>query len=124
MNLMIPKINFRMNIYNFDSELNDVDYNIEILKDSSVIDRLFFIVGHSGMGDNCYFNDIKKLEIGDYVYLDVGDEVLIYKIIDRYYIVKNGYMDFGIDKCNRLYLITCDIGNDDKQLVLKGILIN
>ena len=77
MDLMIPKINFRMNIYNFDSKLNDVDYNIEILKDSSVIDKLFFIVGHSGMGDNCYFNDIKKLEIGDYVYLDVDHEVCI-----------------------------------------------
>ena len=124
MNLMIPKINFRMNIYNFDSKLNDVDYNIEILKDSSVIDKLFFIVGHSGMGDNCYFNDIKKLEIGDYVYLDVDHEVLIYKIIDRYYIVKNGYMNLGFDKYNRLYLITCDISDGNRQLVLKGILIN
>ena len=107
-----------------DSELNNVDYNVELLNESSYEDKLFYIVGHSGNGDNCYFNKIKNLKIGEYVYIIINNEKLIYRIDNIYYIVKDGYMEIFNDEVNLVYLITCDIYNNNRQLVIKGVLVN
>jgi len=124
MKLIIPKINFDMNLYKVNSKLNDVNYNIEILNDSDLSSNLFFIAGHSGDGDNCYFNRIKELAVGEYVYVVVEDRILVYVIISRYFINKDGYMKVDGVKNNTLFLITCDVFNNNRQLVLKGKLIN
>ena len=122
--LVIPSIDFEMNLYGVDSELNNVDYNIEVLKESNYEDKLFNIAGHSGNGDNCYFNKIKDLELGEYIYIVINDERLIYMVEDIYYIVKDGYMDIFDDEVNIIYLITCDVYNNNRQLVIKGVLVN
>lgn len=124
MKLVIPKIDFDMNIYNINSELNNVDYNIEILGSSDFENNLFYIVGHSGNGNNCYFNDLKELQIKDNVYIFINNKVIVYEIINKYFIVKNGYMEIDNNKSGYIYLITCDIFNNDKQLVLEGMMIN
>lgn len=122
-NLIIPSIRFNMGIYEMDSELNNVDYNIEILSSSNLENNLFFIAGHSGRGDNCYFNKIKELSYGEYIYLWNDNEVLIFKVVDKYFIVKDGDMLVKDDR-DVLYLITCDIYNSNRQLIIKGFLVN
>ena len=122
--LVIPSIRFNMDIYDMDSRLNDVDYNIEILDSSNLESNLFFIAGHSGGGDNCYFNRVKELKSGDYVYLKNSSEMLVFEIVDRYFIVKNGNMMIDEEECNVLYLVTCDMYNGNKQFIMKGILVN
>lgn len=122
--LIISSIDFEMNLYDIDSELNNVDYNVEMLKESNYDEKLFYIAGHSGNGDNCYFNKIKELEIGEYIYIVINDKILIYRVDDIYYIVKDGYMEIFDDEVNVIYLITCDIYNNNRQLVIKGVLVN
>ena len=122
--LVISSIDFEMNLYDIDSELNNVDYNVEVLKESNYDDKLFYIAGHSGNGDNCYFNKIKELEIGEYIYVVINNKRLIYRVDDIYYIVKDGYMEIFNSEVNMIYLITCDVYNNNRQLVIKGVLVN
>ena len=113
-----------MNLYDLNSGLNDVDSNVEILDDSIIEKNLFFIVGHSGTGDKCFFNRVRELLIGDYVYIVKGDVVLIYKVLNSYFIPKDGYMKSDGCSSNFLYLVTCDIYNNNRQLIVEGILVN
>jgi LPXTG-site transpeptidase (sortase) family protein len=113
-----------MKVYNLDNDLNNVDYNIELLEYSNLENNLYFIAGHSGGGDNCYFNNIKNLGIGEYVYLVNKDSLLVYRIISKYYIFKSGYMEVNDNSKKEVYLITCDVNNNNRQLILKGILVN
>ena len=123
-NLVIPKIDLDKKIYNVDSELNDVDYNIEILGSSDISRKLFFLAGHSGSSNNCYFNRVRELEIGDYIYIMYGNDSLIYRVIDSYFIVKNGYMEISNDLKGEVFLITCDVNDNNKQFIVRGELIN
>ena len=102
--------------------LNCVDYNIELLDESKIDDNVYFLAGHSGNGDNCYFNRIKELEIGDVIYIYIDDKELVYEVEQIYFIRKNGYMEVDDINKNVLYLITCSGYN--RQLIVKGVLIN
>lgn len=120
--LNIPKISFEMGIYDVENKLNDVDYNVEILENSDIDRNVYFFAGHAGNGDNCYFNRVKELDVGDSIYVKIDSEVLIYEVVDVYNIVKNGYMEVDGYLENVLYLITCSGYN--RQLIVKGVLIN
>ena len=122
--LVISSIDFEMRLYDLDSELNNVDYNVEALRASNYEDRLFYIVGHSGNGDNCYFNKVRDLRLGEYIYIIINEDKFIYRVEDIYYIVKDGYMEIFGEEVNSIYLITCDIYNNYRQLVIKGVLVN
>lgn len=120
--LVIPDIDFDMVIYDIDSLYNDVDSGIEMLDSSDKSKRIYFFAGHSGNGDNCYFNRVKELKYGDVVYLYMDGIVFSYKIVEFYNIVKKGYMEVDYELCDVLYLITCN--NYNGQLIVKGVLIN
>ena len=116
--LSIPKINLIHGIYSIHHIYNQVDYNIELLSDSSLYRRLFFLAGHSGNGENCFFNHLIDLEYGDKIYLDFYDNILVYEVIDIYYIIKDGTMDVDMS-FDTLYLITCSLIYPDRQLIVK-----
>ena len=115
--LNIPKIHLSRNIYSLDSFYNNVDYNIELLDDSSVLRRLFFLAGHSGNGDYCFFNHLVDLSLGDRVFVSFEDVFYEYVVTDIYYIDKSGFMDVSCDR-DCLYLITCSLVYSGKQLIV------
>ena len=120
--LVIPKIGVDKFIYDMDSEFNNVDYNIELLDSSAINNNVYYFASHSGNGDNCYFNRVKELEKEDVIYVFIGDRKLIYEVVLRYFVVKNGYMEVDEDIDNVLFLITCSGHN--RQLIVKAELIN
>ena len=120
--LVIPKISFEKEIYEIASELNNVDYNVEILKTSEIDKNVYFFASHSGRGDNCYFNRVKELYVGDNIYVNIGSNLLVYEVVSIYNIVKSGYMEVDNNLENVLFLITCS--NYNRQLIVKGVLIN
>ena len=122
LNLSVPSIDFEMNIFDFDNELNNVDYHVEILKSSDIDNNVFIFAGHSGRGDNCYFNRLKEMNMGDNIYIIMNDNVLVYEVTHIYKIVKNGYMEVDDYLENVLFLVTCI--DYDRQLIVKGVLIN
>lgn len=109
--LDIPKINFKGNIYNVHSELNDIDKNIIIMKDSDMPDEknsILIIGGHSGYGKYAYFDNLKELKKDDNVSLTYKNKKYNYKIINHYLDSKDGCISVNNYKDkNILILYTC-----------------
>lgn len=122
--IYIPSINLKKNIYNINSSKNNIEYNVEVLKESIFPDNpnsIVFLAAHSGTGDNAFFNDLKNLKMNDEIILSYNNSIYKYSVIDKKEISKNGYI-YG----NRIYddeivLTTCS-DTKGKQLIINGIL--
>jgi len=122
--LEIPKINLKQAIYTMDSENNNVDKNVEILKESKMPDiegSNLYLVGHSGNRKEAYFNDLDKLEINNEIYFYYYNKKYTYKVRDIYTEVKNGSIRVIKDNIQKIVLSTCS-KNKGEQLVVIGTL--
>lgn len=109
--LNIPKINFTKGFYSKKSKENDIDKNILVVKESSYpdIDKGNLIMaGHSGNSWKAFFNDLYKLNKGDYAYVTYKNKKYAYKIVNIYKQDKVGtiaiYRDYNK---TTLTLVTC-----------------
>ena len=121
--LVIPSIKLKQVVYSIDSWRNDVDFHVEVLKDSKFDQNVYFLAAHSGDGNASYFNELSLLEIGDLIYLKTRKEKLVYVIDQSYFIYKNGYLLVEEDLVDVIFLITCSLEYPDKQLIIKGYLL-
>lgn len=125
--ISIPSINLEKVLYDIDSKLNNVNYNIEILKESIMPNKEhshLFLASHSGNNYNAYFNDLPKLEIGDDIYIFYDGIKYTYEINKIFEVDKDGKIEInGISNIKMLTLITCHIGTN-KQIVVNSYLIN
>ena len=122
----IPKINLKKGFFNINSIYNNVNYGIEIIKDSIMPNESnsnLILASHSGNSRASYFNNINKLALNDHIYIYYDNIKYTYKIINIYSIEKNGYLNINNDKNNTLTLITCK-KRTNKQLIIIGILID
>ncbi len=119
--LKIPKINLERGLVNRNSYLNNVNYNVEILKDSSMPDEIngnVILAAHSGNARVSYFRNLDKLSIGDKVSLDYKGITYNYKVVNIYDIEKTGTALIKRNyKTSTLTLITCR-HNTNKQIVV------
>ena len=91
--LDIPKINFYRGFYSKTSSLNNVQFNLFVLKESDypdVVNGNLIIAGHSGNYNNSYFNDLYKLGIDDTVTVHYQGKDYTYKITKIYNEKKTG----------------------------------
>lgn len=123
----IPKINLRKGLYNVNSSNNNVNRNIEILKESNMPDYQngnFILASHSGYGSIAYFRNLNKLSINDEVYIYYSGKKYIYKVSDVYEIEKTGKTSIKRDRNkSTLTMFTCK-GNTNKQIVVISYLVN
>ncbi|MBQ8681891.1 MAG: sortase [Bacilli bacterium] len=123
--IYIPRINLRKFVYTMDSDLNNVDYNVEILDSSNLERKVIFLASHSGGGKASYFDNLVYLEKGDIIRLKGIDFRYVFVVEEEFYIQKNGYFDnFFENEENVLYMITCSLKYIDKQLIVKARLIS
>ncbi len=119
--LKIPKINLEKGLVDINSKYNNVKYNIEIIKGSSMpnIDKgNLILASHSGNSKISYFKNLNKLKINDDVIIKYQGNDYIYKVKNIYEIEKTGKA--SILKNNEkktLTLITCK-HNTNKQIVI------
>lgn len=119
--IYIPKINLKRPVYNIGSNLNNVDYNVQILDGSDISNNLLFLAAHSGGGVASYFDRLVELEIGDIILIDSKDNQRHFVVEELFYIPKSGYLEYSSsDVCNILYLITCSLEYSNRQLVVKA----
>lgn len=125
-NISIPSINLERVIYDIDSSLNDVNYNIEILKGSTMPNEIsshLFLASHSGSNYNAYFNNLSKLKIKDKIYIFYKGIKYTYEVNKIFEVDKDGKIEInGISNIKMLTLITCHIGTD-KQIVVNSYLV-
>ena len=118
--LEIPKIGLRKGLFDKNSSNNNVDKNIQILKESNMPDEIngnFILAGHSGDGRIAYFKNLNKLEIGDIAYVYYNGGRYCYKLVNFYEIDKTGKANI-IRNLNKttMTLVTCK-HNTEKQII-------
>ncbi|MBR3162284.1 MAG: sortase [Bacilli bacterium] len=122
--IVIPKINLEKNIYPINSSLNNLGKNIKILPYSDISTNSFILASHSGNNSNAYFNNITLLNNSDLIYIYLKDNIYTYKVINKHYINKTGYLEITESRINKLILVTCSRTHKDKQLIIISKLVN
>ena len=116
----IPKISLKKGLVDKNDRLNDVDRNIEILKESDMPTTKngnFILASHSGNSSISYFKNLYKLNINDIVYVYYNNKTYTYKVVNKYEIEKTGKAIIKRNKNTKsLTLITCKRGTN-KQFV-------
>ena len=118
--LVIPKINMKLGFYDYESNLNDVNKNIELI--NTGISNTYLIAAHSGTGTLAYFNDLRYLEINDEIYLKFKNKTNKYKIKNISRKIKDGKIKISKEE-NQIILVTCDQIVKGYNLIIEGKLI-
>lgn len=119
--LKINKINLVRGLVDESSYLNNIKYNVQIIKGSNMPDAVggnLILAAHSGDAGISYFRNLDKLEIDDKATIDYKNKTYTYKVVNIYDINKNGKVEIkrNISKTT-LTLITCK-HNTEKQIVI------
>ncbi len=125
--LEIPKINVQKGFYNINDNKNNVNKNIQILKNSTMPNTdnsLLVIAGHSGSGIHSYFTNLDKLAINDEIIIYYQNYKYIYEVIKYENIIKNGILEIPKSEEKRLILTTCNEQDKNLQLVITAKLKN
>ena len=119
--LKIPKINLERGLVDPSSYLNNIDYNVQILKNSAMPDQKYgnvMLAAHSGNARVSYFRNLDKLSINDEVNIDYKGHTYTYKVVNIYDIDKTGKAQIFRNKnTNTLTLVTCR-HNTEKQIII------
>lgn len=116
--LEIPSINLKKGLnYN-----NNVEQGIAILDYHKYDLGNIILASHSGNCNVCYFSNLDKLKINDYIYLYKDNIKYIYKINSIKELKKNTFK--LEDTINSITLITCKKSDNNYQIIIKGTLIS
>lgn len=126
--LIIEKINFNKGFYAKESEHNNVDKNLLVIKESNYPNEAkgnLIIAGHSGDAWNSFFNDLYKLAVGDIAKVQYNNKIYTYKFVNIYKAPKVGTISIYRNK-NRttLTLVTCTNFDSTTQTIYIGELQN
>lgn len=125
--LEIEDIALKRELYEINSEENNVDKNILVHKKSIFPGQKvshIILAAHSGNGHNAYFKDLYKLELNDEIKLYYNDYVWTYEIEDIEYQEKTGILYLHEEEMDMITLITCTKNNSTTQTIYYGILKN
>lgn len=122
--LIIDKIGFNKGFYTKESELNDVEKNLLLVKESdypNVPKGNLIIAGHSGDSWKSFFNDLYKLSIGDTAKVVYNNKTYTYKFVNIYKAPKVGNISIYRNQ-NRttLTLVTCTNFDSTTQTIYIG----
>ena len=123
----IPTIGLKRGLVSKDSNYNNVNYNIEILKESqmpNVENGNFILASHSGTGRVAFFKKLNELKLGDETYIYFNGIKYKYKITNIYDIEKTGTAIIRRNQLKTtLTMITCRT-NTNKQIVIISELVD
>lgn len=119
--LDIPKINFYKGFYSKTSNLNNVQFNLFVLKESDypdVVNGNLIIAGHSGNYNNSYFANLYMLDLEDIITVHYQGKDYTYKITKIYNEEKTGTVRILRNRNKTsLTLITCTKDDDYHQTI-------
>lgn len=122
----IPKISLKKELYSINSKQNNVNKNIQIIKEEmpNIPNGNLVLASHSGNSLVSYFKNINKLHLNDIIFIYYNNKKYTYKIVNIYDVPKLGYIDiYRNNNKNILTLITCKKTDKHKQLVIISELI-
>lgn len=126
--LEIPSISFTQGLVDMNNIYNDINHNVEILKESLMPDIKngnLILSGHNGNTSMSFFNSLYKMRVNDYIYVYYLNKKYIYKYVNFYEVDKVGTINVIRDfNKTTITLITCKNNSNNKQLVFIGYLID
>ncbi len=112
----IPSIDLEEGFYHQLSSKNKLKYGVKNVKDD--MDNVLVLASHSGHSDVAKFNNLKRLHEGEEIILDYNKQTYHYLFSHSYKVEKTGHIYVKYDHTKKaLILITCDLSNNDKQIV-------
>lgn len=124
--IVIDKINLQKPLYKIESEKNNVDKNVTILKESTFPDKeksILFIASHSGDSNISYFEHLDELRENDIIKITYHNKEYLYQVSTIWEEEKNGYIHINRQYDKQLILTTCSPTHKDKQLIISSKLI-
>lgn len=119
--LKIPKIKLEKGLVVKNSKYNNINYGVEILKESDspdVINGNVILAAHSGTANISYFRNLDKINVGDEASIIYNGKTYNYKFVKIYDIEKTGKAVIKRDNnTSTLTLVTCK-HNTNKQIIL------
>lgn len=118
--LSIPKININRSFYPINSLNNDVNKNIQILKNSDMPDvdyGVMMIAAHSGSSYISFFKDLNKLSLDDEVYIYYNNIKYTYYVQKIYEQERDGTISFD-KNIHETILVLTTCGSEGKQLIV------
>ena len=120
----IEKLKINENLYQINSQENNIDKHITILKESIMPEKensIVFIAAHSGTGKIAYFKNLDHLQKGDIIKLTINNKTYFYNVKEKWEKEKDGFINITKDKEKQLILTTCSPNNKKKQLIVNCI---
>lgn len=118
--LEIKKINLKRGFYSKESKLNNVNKNIQLIKESempNVLNGNLILAAHSGNSKVAFFNNLPKLKRGDEAIIHYKNKIYTYTLMNIYEIDKTGTAHiYRNEYATTLTLITCK-RHTKKQIV-------
>ena len=126
--LEIPSILLRKGLVDKNSPYNNINQNIQILKESNMPNNensVLILAAHSGYGSVSFFKKLDNVNISDTVNIFYNNEKYIYEVVSIYEKNKDGKINIKNEgNSSILVLTTCSTRSRDKQLVVVARLIN
>lgn len=119
--LEIPKIGLKRGFYNVDSRYNSIEYNVTMIKGSTLPDvpnGNLMLIAHSGDAYISYFAYLWRLQVGDSAFVTYNGQKYQYNIVNIYDTPKDGAVTIHRNKeRTTLTMITCTKDNDQSQTI-------
>ena len=112
-----------MPLYDINNPKNNIEQNIQILKESILPpnkNSIVFLAAHSGDSNISYFNNLDELKQKDIIQLKINNKTYTYQIKSIYKQKKNGYINVNKEIEDQLILTTCDPNNNKYQLIINS----
>lgn len=119
--LEIPRIGLKRGFYGLDSRFNDIQYNVTVVRGSTmpdVVNGNLILMAHSGNTYVGYFAYLYQLQIGNDAYVTYNGNRYHYKLVNIYNVPKVGKVRV-VRSFNKttLTLITCTKNDLSSQTV-------
>ena len=126
--LEIPSINLKRGLVDPSSPYNNVNYNIQIIDNSTmpnVTNGNFVLASHNGASYISFFKNLNRMNINDKIYVYYQGYKYEYSLTEIYDTPKDGKVEIvrDYDKTT-ITLITCKKNSKDTQVVYIGYLTN
>ena len=119
--LEIPRIGLKRGFYNVDSKYNSIEYNVTMVKGSTLPDQVngnLILIAHSGDAYISYFAYLWRLGIGDRVYVTYNGVKYEYQLVNIYNTPKDGAVTIHRNmERTTLTMITCTKNDDSSQTI-------
>jgi len=114
--ITIPAISLNNPLYQINSFKNQVDQNIQLLKENIHEEKhLIVLAAHSGNGPHAYFRNLEKLHPGNQIIIRSHDLEYHYEYFKKEEVPKTGTVYLENYDFSYLALITCSKTKDDIQ---------